>query len=136
MSSLSYILIFLFFAISVLVGYMAYRKFSRKSFEQKESALPCLNPTDDKELAGEELLVYLNEEFKASGKEIAVYEGVECSDGSGWLFFWDAAAFIMAKNQSAAFKGSNPIFFNKQTGEIRYIQPQSVGQYIGRAQSE
>jgi len=133
MSSLSYIVVLLFFVLSIFAGYMAYRKFSRKGFGQKDNALPRLKPTEDKNEAGEQLLVYLNEEFKSLGREIAVYEGVECTDGSGWLFFWDAAAFIMAKNQAAAFAGSNPIYFNKQTGEIMYIQPQSVGRYIGRA---
>jgi len=134
MSSLSYIVILLFFVFSTLIGYLVYRKFSRKGLRQKDNLLPRLKPTEDKGEAGELLLVYLNEEFKSSGREIAVYEGVECSDGSGWLFFWDAAAFITAKNQAAAFAGSNPVYFNKQTGEIRYVQPQSVGQYIGRAQ--
>lgn len=134
MTSLAYILILLFFVLSTVAGYIVYRKFSRRDLRQKGRVLPNLNPTDDKGEAGEQLLVYLNEEFKSSGKEIAVYEGVECKDGSGWLFFWDAAAFIVAKNQAAAFAGGNPIYFNKQTGEIRYIQPQSVGPYIGRAQ--
>lgn len=136
MSSLAYIVILLFFVLSTFAGFLVYRKFSRKSLRQKDSALPHLKPTKDKSEAGEQLLVYLNEEFKSSGREIAVYEGVECSDGSGWLFFWDAAAFIMAKNQAAAFAGSNPIYFNKQTGEIMYIQPQLVGPYIGQAKPE
>lgn len=136
MNSIYYISILFFFLFSTLIGYILYRKYSKKSQGPKRNALPRLIPTDDKEHAGEQLLVYLNEEFKYSGKEIAVYEGVECNDGSGWLFFWDAAAFIMAKNQDAAFAGSNPIYFNKQTGEIRYIQPQSVGPYIGQARPE
>ena len=135
MSSLSYIVILLFFAFSTVAGYLAYRKLSRNGGNQKATLLLGLNPTEDKNEAGEQLLVYLNEEFKSSGREIAVYEGVECADDSGWVFSWDAAAFIIAKNQDAAFKGSNPIYFNKKTGEISYIQPQSVGQYIGRAKS-
>jgi hypothetical protein len=133
MSSLSYIVILILFVLSTVAGYLVYRKFSRKGVSQKDNVFLALNPTEDKGEAGEQLLAYLNEEFKSSGKEIAVYEGVECSDGSGWVFFWDAAAFIIAKNQDAAFKGSNPIYFNKKTGEISYIQPQLVGQYIGRA---
>lgn len=136
MSSLYYILILLSFAISTFGGYLLYRKMSQNSLRQKGNPMPRMNPTEDKSEAGEQLLVYLNEEFKSTGKEIAVYEGVECNDGSGWIFFWDAAAFIMAKNKAAAFAGSNPIYFNKQTGEIKYIQAQSVGPYIGQARPD
>ncbi|MBE9536311.1 MAG: hypothetical protein IMF07_03945 [Proteobacteria bacterium] len=133
MSSISYIVILIFFVLSTLAGYLVYKKFSRSAVRQKDIVFLCLNPTEDKAEAGEQVLAYLNEEFKTSGREVAVYEGVECADDSGWLFFWDAAAFIIAKNQDAAFKGSNPIYFNKKTGEISYIQSQLVGQYIGRA---
>lgn len=122
------------FLLFLLFGYAAARKIFRK-YGCRSSELSRLKPTAEKDEAGEYLCVFLNEYCRYSGREIGVYEGIDCPDGTGWLFFWDSVAFIRSKNPEAALKGSNPVYYNRLTGEIRFIPQQEVGRYIGKTEA-
>ncbi|MBE9503880.1 MAG: hypothetical protein IME96_06875 [Proteobacteria bacterium] len=125
------------FVFFLYMGYSLSERIPKKRKDKgREIALPGMKATQNKEEAAQALLTYLNEEFFRTGREIALYDGIDCRDGSGWLFFWDTHAFIMSKDPSVGFKGSNPVYYNKSTGEIKYVPQHLAMGYIGKAEGK
>ena len=127
-----YILIIVAFIVFAVLGWLIALPFTRKGKGGK-SELPILKATKEKEEAAQELLKYLNEKFYHTGREIAAYDGIDTADGSGWVFFWDTVAFIQSKDPSLGFKGSNPIYYEKETGRIRFITQAEALKLTGKA---
>lgn len=117
------------FIIFLAAGFFLTRN-SRKGKGEGDSTI-TLKPTKDKDEAAQELLQYLNGDFNRSDKEIAVYDGSDTFDKKGWIFFWDTRKFIETKNPALGLKGSNPVYYNKDTGCIRFVPPTEVFKYFG-----
>jgi len=90
-----------------------------------------LKATDNKDEATQALLVYLNDEFNRTGRNIAVYDGSDTFNKDGWIFFWDTVDFVNTKDPALGFKGANPVHYNKETGRITFVPQHQVFKYFG-----
>lgn len=64
------------------------------------------------------------------GVELALFDNVQEEFEHGWLFYYNARAFVETHDEAHRLYGPVPLIVDKETGKVTETGPLPIGRYI------